>query len=64
MSTLVRTINAIKAGLRIIVLLITVVGIYNSVDARTGAVEDGLISYWSIDKETVNGNKVENIHKW
>ena len=61
MSTLVRTIRAIKASLSIIVLLITVVGIYNPLDARTVAVSDGLIGYWSFDKETVNGNTIEDL---
>ena len=53
MSTMVSTINAIKASLSIIMLLIAVIGIYNSVDARTVAVSDGLIGYWSFDEHTL-----------
>lgn len=45
----------------LMVLLITIFGMCISVDARTAAVEDGLISYWSFDKNTVNGNRIEDL---
>ncbi len=42
-------------------ILIFVIGIVTKVDSKTVAIEDGLISYWSFDKDTVNGNTIEDL---
>ena len=43
------------------VIFIAVIGIHRSVAARTVAVEDGLIGYWSFDKGTINGDTVMDL---
>ena len=41
--------------LSITCILIFVIGIVSNIDSKTVAIEDGLMSYWSFDKDTVNG---------
>ncbi len=50
-----------KVVLSLVVVLITGLGIGIPVDARTVVIEDGLIGYWSFDKDTVKGKTVEDI---
>ena len=53
--------NVRKVALGLVAVLITGLGIGVPVAARTVVIEDGLIGYWSFDKDTVKGNKVMDI---
>lgn len=50
-----------KMVLSLVAVLITGLGIGIPVAARTVVIEDGLIGYWSFDKDTVKGKTVEDI---
>ena len=52
-----------KKGLSLAAVLILIVGlgIGIPVNAQTTVIEDGLIGYWSFDKDTVKGNTVADI---
>ena len=50
-----------KAVLSLAAVLIVGSGIGIPADAKTVAIEDGLIGYWSFDKDTVKGNTVTDI---
>ena len=50
-----------KVVLSLVAVLITGLGIGIPVAARTVVIEDGLIGYWSFDKDTVKGKTVEDI---
>ena len=50
-----------KVVLTLAAVLITGLGIGIPVAAQTVVIEDGLISYWSFDKDTVKGNTVTDI---
>ena len=50
-----------KVVLSLVAVLITGLGIGIPVAAQTVVIEDGLIGYWSFDKDTVKGNTVEDI---
>ena len=50
-----------KIALNLVAVLIIGLGIGIPVDARTVVIEDGLIGYWSFDKDTVKGKTVEDI---
>ena len=50
-----------KVVLGLIAVLITGLGVAIPVAARTVVIEDGLIGYWSFDKDTVKGKTVEDI---
>ena len=50
-----------KMVLSLAVVLIAGLGIGIPAVARTVAIEDGLIGYWSFDKDTVKGNTVKDI---
>ena len=50
-----------KVALSLITVLITGLGVAMPVAARTVVIEDGLIGYWSFDKDTVKGKTVEDI---
>ena len=50
-----------KAILSLVAALIAGLGIGIPVIAQTVVIEDGLIGYWSFDKNTVKGNTVEDI---
>ena len=45
----------------IIAISLLVIGFCLPVNAKTNAIEDGLISYWSFDKDTVNGKSIEDL---
>ena len=50
-----------KVVLSLAVVLIAGLGIGIPVAAQTVVIEDGLIGYWSFDKNTVKGNTVKDI---
>ena len=50
-----------KVVLSLVAVLITGLGVAIPVAARTVVIEDGLIGYWSFDKDTVKGKTVEDI---
>ena len=50
-----------KVALSLVVVLITGLGVAIPVAARTVVIEDGLIGYWSFDKDTVKGKTVADI---
>ncbi|MCY3739983.1 MAG: LamG domain-containing protein [Candidatus Poribacteria bacterium] len=50
-----------KMALSLVAVLITGLGIGIPVAARTVVIEDGLIGYWSFDKDTVKGKTVADI---
>jgi len=50
-----------KVALSLVVVLIIGLGVAIPVAARTVVIEDGLIGYWSFDKDTVKGKTVEDI---
>ena len=50
-----------KVVLSLAAVLIIGLGIGTPVAAQTVVIEDGLIGYWSFDKDTVKGNTVEDI---
>ena len=50
-----------KVALSLIAVLIIGLGVVIPVAARTVVIEDGLIGYWSFDKDTVKGKTVEDI---
>ena len=50
-----------KVVLSLAAILIIGLGIEIPVAARTVAIEDGLIGYWSFDEDTVQGNTVTDI---
>ena len=50
-----------KVALSLIAVLITGLGVVLPVAARTVVIEDGLIGYWSFDKDTVKGKTVADI---
>ena len=50
-----------KVALSLIAVLITGLGVAIPVAARTVVIEDGLIGYWSFDKDTVKGKTVADI---
>ena len=50
-----------KVVLSLAAVLITGLGVAIPVTARTVVIEDGLIGYWSFDKDTVKGKTVEDI---
>ena len=50
-----------KVVLSLIAVLIIGLGVVIPVAARTVVIEDGLIGYWSFDKDTVKGKTVEDI---
>jgi hypothetical protein len=50
-----------KVVLSLVAVLIIGLGIGIPVAARTVVIEDGLIGYWSFDKDTVKGKTVEDI---
>ena len=50
-----------KVALSLVAVLITGLGVAIPVDARTVVIEDGLIGYWSFDKDTVKGKTVADI---
>ncbi|MDE0683780.1 MAG: LamG domain-containing protein [Candidatus Poribacteria bacterium] len=50
-----------KMALSLVAVLITGLGVAIPVAARTVVIEDGLIGYWSFDKDTVKGKTVADI---
>ena len=50
-----------KTVLSLVAVLIAGLGIGTPVPAQTVVIEDGLIGYWSFDKDTVKGNTVKDI---
>ena len=50
-----------KVVLSLAAVLIAGLGIGIPVTAQTVVIEDGLIGYWSFDKDTVKGNTIEDI---
>ena len=50
-----------KVVLSLVAVLITGLGVVIPVAAQTVVIEDGLIGYWSFDKDTVKGKTVEDI---
>ncbi len=50
-----------KVALSLVAVLITGLGVGIPVAARTVVIEDGLIGYWSFDKDTVKGKTVADI---
>ena len=50
-----------KVVLSLVAVLITGLGVAIPVAARTVVIEDGLIGYWSFDKDTVKGKTVADI---
>ncbi|MDE0018789.1 MAG: LamG domain-containing protein [Candidatus Poribacteria bacterium] len=50
-----------KVALSLVVVLITGLGVAIPVAAQTVVIEDGLIGYWSFDKDTVKGKTVADI---
>ena len=50
-----------KVVLSLAVVLIAGLGIGIPVAAQTVVIEDGLIGYWSFNKDTIKGNTVQDI---